>query len=110
MRAGSQDSAPHDTLRVHHRVLLPVLVGRHTPEILLDFLGRCPRGHCQRGGHQRDTQSVHKPLDFKVQAAALNGVGADLGIGHCHVGGVLGVRLERLVAFQSAVQHDIGVR
>ena len=54
----------------------------------------------------------HNPscLNFKVQAAALNGVGADFGIGHCHVGGVLCVGFERLVAFQGAVQHDIGVR
>ena len=47
--------------------------------------------------------------DFKVQAGALDGVGADLGIGHGYMCGVLGVGFERLLALKGAVQHDIGV-
>ena len=48
-------------------------------------------------------------LEFKVQAGALDGVGADFGIGHSYVCGVLGVGFERLLALKCAVQHDIGV-
>ena len=47
--------------------------------------------------------------DFKVQAGALDGVGADFGVGYGYMCGVLGVGFERLLAFKRAVQHDIGV-
>ena len=47
--------------------------------------------------------------DFKVQAGALDGVGADFCVSYGYMCGVLGIGFECLLAFKRAVQHDIGV-
>ncbi len=49
-------------------------------------------------------------LDFKIQTAAMDGVGTHLTVSHSHVFGVLGITLKGVLALQRAIEHHVSIR